>query len=89
LQHIADVPGSSGHVLSIKENLPAVRGRQSGDNIEKGGFSASAYAQQADQLPLAQRERHILQHFFIGKGFADPAHFKLFHALTLRAENRL
>ena len=79
LQHVADLPRLSRHVLAVQEHLALIGTEQTGNDVEQGGLAAAAHAQQADQLPLPQGEGDVPQHGLAVKGQAHMAYFQLFH----------
>ena len=53
-------------------NLPILKGKDGGNNLKKGGFTAPVRAQNTEHLSLFEFEADIVQHPFASVGIPDP-----------------
>ena len=83
LEHGAHRPTlrwDGGDVLSVQEDLPAVRGEKATDHIQSSGLAAAGGAQDAQALPLGQGQRQVLHHGLLPEAFFQMGQLKIHDA---------
>lgn len=79
LEHHHAVTARSGHALSIRQHAAAIGRVESSDDIEKSGFSASAWSDEAEEFALGDLHAHVVESHngpSVGsEGFCDAIDF--------------